>query len=90
MLGIFCHPHAAHLCAADYQWEGIYGQLYLTHPEGTRHLRDPGSIYDRNGKLLAYSELSYSVTIEDNGIYTSTSEKKPADERGAEHCHPHG
>ena len=34
-----------------------------------------GSIYDRNGKLLAYSELSYSVTIEDNGIYTSTSEK---------------
>ncbi|EOS24281.1 hypothetical protein C806_02323 [Lachnospiraceae bacterium 3-1] len=34
-----------------------------------------GSIYDRNGKLLAYSELSYSVTIEDNGIYSSTSEK---------------
>ncbi|MGF6365627.1 penicillin-binding protein 2 [Aequitasia blattaphilus] len=30
--------------------------------QGTR-----GNIYDRNGKLLAYSELSYSVTIEDNG-----------------------
>ena len=29
--------------------------------EGTR-----GNIYDRNGKLLAYNELAYSVTIEDN------------------------
>ena len=27
-----------------------------------------GSIYDRNGKLLAYNELSYSVTIEETGI----------------------
>ena len=34
-----------------------------------------GSIYDRNGKLLAYNELSYSVTIEDNGIYSSNDEK---------------
>jgi penicillin-binding protein 2 len=30
-----------------------------------------GNIFDRNGKLLAYSELSYSVTIEDNGTYAS-------------------
>lgn len=34
-----------------------------------------GNIYDRNGKLLAYNELSYSVTIEDNGTYSSTSDK---------------
>lgn len=34
-----------------------------------------GSIYDRNGTLLAYNELSYSVTIEDNGDYDSTAEK---------------
>lgn len=34
-----------------------------------------GSIYDRNGKLLAYNELSYSITIEDNGAYDSTEEK---------------
>ncbi len=34
-----------------------------------------GSIYDRNGKLLAYNELSYSVTIEDNGTYSSSEEK---------------
>lgn len=34
-----------------------------------------GNIYDRNGKLLAYNELAYTVTIEDNGSYDSTSEK---------------
>lgn len=34
-----------------------------------------GSIFDRNGKLLAYNELSYSVTIEDNGVYDSTRQK---------------
>mgnify|MGYP000399924546 FL=1 len=38
--------------------------------EGTR-----GNIYDRNGKLLAYNELAYSVTIEDNGEYDSQKEK---------------
>ena len=26
-----------------------------------------GNIYDRNGKLLAYNELAYSITSEDNG-----------------------
>lgn len=36
--------------------------------EGTR-----GNIYDRNGKLLAYNELAYSVTIED--VYESGSKK---------------
>lgn len=34
-----------------------------------------GSIYDRNGELLAYNELAYTVTIEDNGTYDSTSKK---------------
>ncbi len=34
-----------------------------------------GNIYDRNGKLLAYNELAYSVTIEDNGTYSSSSVK---------------
>lgn len=37
-----------------------------------------GNIYDRNGKLLAYNELSYSITIEDNGTYSSTTEKNNA------------
>lgn len=34
-----------------------------------------GSIYDRNGELLAYNELAYTVTIEDNGTYDSTTQK---------------
>lgn len=58
----------------------IKGQEYLDNytlliekervTSGTR-----GNIFDRNGKLLAYNELSYSVTIEDNGVYKSTAEK---------------
>lgn len=38
--------------------------------QGTR-----GNIYDRNGNLIAYNELAYSVTIEDNGEYDSTEQK---------------
>ena len=34
-----------------------------------------GNIYDRNGNLLAYNELTYAVTIEDTGTYTDTDEK---------------
>lgn len=34
-----------------------------------------GNIYDRNGNLLAYNELAYSITIEDNGTYSSTKAK---------------
>ena len=30
-----------------------------------------GSIYDRNGNLLAYDQLAYSVTFEDTGDYTT-------------------
>lgn len=38
--------------------------------EGTR-----GNIYDRNGKLIAYNELAFSVTIEDNGDYDTKKQK---------------
>ena len=34
-----------------------------------------GNIYDVNGKLLAYNELAYSITISDSGKYDSTREK---------------
>jgi len=34
-----------------------------------------GNIYDRNGMLLAYNELTYKVTIEDNGTYATTKER---------------
>ena len=34
-----------------------------------------GNIYDKNGKLLAYNELAYSLSIIDNSTYSSTKEK---------------
>ena len=38
--------------------------------KGTR-----GNIYDRNGNVLAYNELSYTLTIEDSGTYNTKREK---------------
>ena len=34
-----------------------------------------GNILDRNGEILASNVLSYSITFEDNGTYTTTREK---------------
>ena len=34
-----------------------------------------GDIYDRNGNVLAYSEISYSVIIQDNGMYPNNKVK---------------
>ncbi len=34
-----------------------------------------GNIYDRNGVLLAYNELSYAVTVTDDGTYPTGYEK---------------
>ncbi len=34
-----------------------------------------GNIYDRNGNVLAYNELAYVVTIQDNGEYSTSAEK---------------
>lgn len=54
----------------DY-FDGYKLQIQKTKSiQGTR-----GKIFDRNGKLLAYNELAYSVTIEDNGEYDSLAEK---------------
>lgn len=44
---------------------------YLMRVIKTRSLNSTrGDIYDRNGKLLAYNELAYGITIEDNGSYS--------------------
>ncbi len=63
-----------------FQLQIVHGQEYLDGYrlliqktrviQGTR-----GNIYDRNGVLLAYNELAYSVTIEDNGDYESLEDK---------------
>ena len=46
-------------------------QLMITKEKTITSTR--GNIYDRNGKLLAYNELAYSVTIED--VYESGRKK---------------
>lgn len=58
----------------------IKGETYLTDSvlrakkttvsPGTR-----GNIYDRNGNLLAYNELAYSVVYEDDGHLTGTADE---------------
>ena len=34
-----------------------------------------GNIYDRNGKVLAYNKLAYSVTVQDTGEYKTTADQ---------------
>ncbi len=34
-----------------------------------------GNIYDRNGKVLAYNELAYTVTIQDTGDYPKAADR---------------
>lgn len=53
-----------------------YLKNYTLTIEKQRELKSTrGNIYDRNGELLAYNELAYSITIEDNGSYDSIEEK---------------
>lgn len=53
-----------------------YAESFTVKTTKTRTLKATrGEIYDCNGKLLAYNELSNSVTIEDNESYDSTREK---------------
>ncbi|HIS27656.1 MAG TPA: peptidase [Candidatus Pullilachnospira intestinigallinarum] len=58
----------------------IHGQEYADNfslqTTRTRTLKSTrGNIYDRNGNVLASNELSYSVTLEDNGTYSTTRER---------------
>ena len=69
---------AATLISRLFDLQIVNGESYLNNfqlkiqkekvIEGTR-----GNIYDRNGELLAYNELAYSVTIED--VYESGKSK---------------
>ena len=54
----------------DYQEEYVETTLTTISTDGTR-----GNIYDRNGVLLAYNELTYSVTVGDSGIYENGYQK---------------
>lgn len=53
-----------------------YIQKFETRTTKKRVLKSTrGNIYDRNGDIIASNVLSYSLTFEDNGTYTSTREK---------------
>ena len=53
-----------------------YQENYMTKTKKTIMLAGTrGNIYDRNGNLLAYNQLAYNVTIQDNGDYTTTAER---------------
>lgn len=53
-----------------------YQESYMTMTEKKIKLPSTrGNIYDVNGNVLAYNELAYNVTIQDNGDYTRTNDK---------------
>ena len=59
----------------------VNGEKYVQDYELkiTRTIRDKntrGSIYDCNGKILAYNELSYVITMIDDGVYTSEHQRQ--------------
>lgn len=59
----------------------VNGQKYAKDfvLQTTRTVRDyntRGVIYDCNGEVLAYNELVYTVTMVDNGIYTTERERQ--------------
>lgn len=59
----------------------VNGQTYAEDFELqiTRTIREPntrGIIYDCNGEVLAYNELVYTVTMIDNGTYSSERERQ--------------
>ena len=55
---------------------GEYADNFTLMTTTERQLKSTrGNIYDRNGKLIAYNQLSNSVTLEDSGRYSSTRER---------------
>lgn len=60
-----------------YTLQIVNGENYLNNfamsIKKTRELPSTrGQIYDVNGNLLAYNELTHNVTFQDNGTYSST------------------
>lgn len=68
-----------------------YQEDYMTKTETVVKLDSTrGNIYDVNGKLLAYNELSYNVTIQDNGDYSKSSDRNRMLLRLVRLLHRHG
>ncbi len=63
-----------------FQLQIIHGEEYaenftITTTKTRKLASTRGNIYDCNGNLIAYNQLANSVTLEDNGSYSSTREK---------------
>lgn len=74
ILGVVCALLSGILIHRLYDLQIINGESYRTNfsikTTKTRTLKSTrGNIYDRNGKVLAYNKLSYSLTLEDSGSY---------------------
>lgn len=71
------------LVAQCFKLQIVDGEMYLEETtmliQKTREVSGTrGNIYDANGELIAYNELVYCITIEDNGDYDTTAEKNLA------------
>lgn len=80
LTGVFCLTSSMLVCRCFYL-QIIKGEEYAEEYElrikKTEEIKATrGNIYDRNGNLLAYNELAYSITIED-----PTSSDSPISER---------
>lgn len=80
LMGVFCLTSSMLVCRCFYL-QIIKGEEYAEEYElrikKTEEIKATrGNIYDRNGNLLAYNELAYSITIED-----PTSSDSPVSER---------
>ena len=80
LIVVFCLTSSA-LIGRLFYLQIVKGEYYLENYElqirKTRQIdATRGNIYDRNGNLLAYNELAYSVTIEDTVSRDVSSEEK--------------
>lgn len=80
VLAIVAAVFAALLIHRLYQLQIVNGEEYRTNfaikATKTRTIKSTrGNIYDRNGKVLASNQLSYSLTLEDSGTYSSNRER---------------
>ena len=80
ILAVFFAVLSSVLIYRLYRLQIIEGENYRTNfiirTTKTRSIPSTrGNIYDRYGGLLAYNELSYSLTIEDSGTYPTKRER---------------